>query len=108
MCGKAFQAVHDLVWSYCWWKAAKQMNVVRLNSYIQNLSTQFPGFVVKQFGETSSDITNQNRAAVLRNKYKVVVDVIYCVSSSFTVHNLIITQERNAPIPHSRLSEKYP
>lgn len=84
--GVALQPMHDLVWGKRGRETTEQVNVIRLDSEIQNLSTEFDRLFVKEDFQSFRNSASKNRPAIFRSKYKMIVDLVGCVPCSFCFH----------------------
>jgi len=90
---ETFQPVHNLVGCKARRKTTKQVNVIRLDSQIQNFAAKFFCLLLKQLNKALGDISNKHLTAILRYPDEVVSDLVGRVSCSFVIHKLILSQE---------------
>lgn len=90
MCAASFNTVHDLLRGECRGKAAKQVYVIWLDRDIQHLATHVSCLLSDHTLQPNRNVASQYTSSELRYPDEVIIHVVGYMSSSFTLHKLMI------------------
>ena len=80
------EGTHDFVWCFFWRGFHKQMNVIGLDSQVENRPSLFTCYLLTDFTKASGNVANQYFLAALCYPYQMIVHLIHCMigASDFT------------------------
>lgn len=86
----AFDPVYNLARGQRRRERTEQVNVIRLNDQVDDLSAKFSGFRTNQRVKSGWYTADQNGAAKFRYPDKMIIDIVGAMSCSFMMHKRIL------------------